>query len=71
MRHFFTLTVAALMTVGLSGCGGGIGEGIEPNVDLTKTYEPEIKAQMTTNKQPASSRKEVKTDVKSAAPGGG
>ena len=38
MRHFFTLAGAALMTVGLSGCGGGgIDEGIEPNVDLSKT----------------------------------
>ena len=46
MRLFCILAGAALMTVGLSGCGGGIQEGIEPNVDMTKTYPTPANADM-------------------------
>lgn len=79
MRLFFTLAGAALMTVGLSGCtGGAIDEGIEPNVDMTKSYPPPAKADFGSMGRGAGPKKQAKAAASKADaaapkadPGGG
>lgn len=38
----FGLGIAFLSNVVLSGCGGGIKEGIPDDVDMTKDYSPQV-----------------------------
>jgi len=71
MRLFFcTLVGVVLMTAGLSGCGGGgIQEGVEPNVDMTKDYSPSAKATLLVDKKPGK-KKKADADANKAAPAG-
>ena len=61
--YFCILAGAALMTVGLSGCGGGIQEGIEPDVDMTKAYPTPAKADMSGQGRPPKVKKYNKPDA--------
>ena len=79
------LAGAAFLTVGLSVVAGGVfREGIEPNVDMSKTYETPVKAYHGSSQGQAvdEPEEEAEADLKkaqdeedktapAAAPGGG
>lgn len=63
--RYFSLLGGLILTVALSGCGGGgLSEGVPDKVDLTKTYTPPGKVGGMT---PGDQRKAIAAQKKAAA----